>query len=73
MLKPNEYVLNYVILTTHFSHHYATRDFTHTYIPNNLPLITCKSLSICGLQDLYPRVNPTHLLSFVGISHLTFV
>ena len=30
MPKPNGYVLNYVILTTHFSHLYSIWDFTHT-------------------------------------------
>ena len=28
------YELNYVILTTHFSHYYSMWDFTHTCIPN---------------------------------------
>ena len=52
MPKLNGYVLNYVILTTHFSNLYSMWDFTHMCTPNNLPL-TCESLSLCGLQDLF--------------------
>ena len=45
-------MLNYVILTIHFSHIYSTWDFTHTCNPTNLPL-TCEFLSLYGLQDLF--------------------
>ena len=45
-------MLNYVILTTHSSHLYSIWDFTHTCNPTNLPL-TCESLPLCGLQDLF--------------------
>ena len=29
MLKPNEYVLNYIILISHSSHHYSILDLSH--------------------------------------------
>ena len=51
MPKLNGYVLNYVILTTHFSNLYSMWDFTHMCTPNNLSL-TCESLPLCGFQDL---------------------
>ena len=45
-------MLNYVILTTHFSHIYSMWDFTHMCNPTNLPLM-CESLLLYGLQDLF--------------------
>ena len=36
MPKPNGYVLNYVILTPHSSHHFSMCDFTYTCIPKSM-------------------------------------
>ena len=47
-------MLNYVILTTHSSHHYSMWDFTHSCISNNLPL-TWESLPLYE-----PWTSPTH-------------
>ena len=58
--KPNGYVLNYVILTTHSSHIYSMWDFTHTCNPTNLPL-TCESASLWASRPLCgPWTSPTH-------------
>ena len=50
MPKPNGYVLNYVILTTHSSHLYSMWDFTHTCNPTISP--SRVSLPLYGLQEL---------------------
>ena len=49
MPKPNGYVLNYVILTTHSSHLYSMWDFTHTFAS------LWASRSLCE-----PWTSPTH-------------
>ena len=44
MPKPNGYVLNYVILTTHSSHLYSMWDFTHTCNPTSSTITTATNI-----------------------------
>ena len=53
------YVLNFVILSTHSSHHYSIWDFSYMCKHNNL-LLTCEPLPLCGLQDLSMAMNKSY-------------
>ena len=46
-------MLNYVILSTHSSHHYSMWDFTHICIPNNPPLHMWVSTSLWASRPLH--------------------